>query len=79
VPIVTAAGLTKTMAPRTPETISELPLPRIDCDIHDYYRNIAAVVNGEAEQIVTHDQQRQLMKLMEAIFESAEKNQVVYF
>ena len=79
VPIVTAAGLTKTMAPRTPETISELPLPRIDCDIHDYYRYIAAVVNGEAEQIVTHDQQRQLMKLMEAIFESAEKNQVVYF
>lgn len=79
VPIVTAAGLTKTMAPRTPETIKELPLPRIDCDIKDYYRNIAAVVNGEAEQIVTHDQQRELMKLMEAIFESAEKNQVVYF
>ena len=65
VPIVTAAGLTKTMAPRTPETISELPLPRIDCDIHDYYRNIAAVVNGEAEQIVTHDQQRQLGALLD--------------
>ena len=46
-PIVTAAGLTKTMAPKTPETISRLPLPRIDCDILDYYRNIAAVVNGE--------------------------------
>ena len=79
VPIVTAAGLTKTMAPRTPETIREYPLERIDSDIHDYYRNIAAVVNGEAEPIVTHDQQRELMRLMEAIFESAEKNQVVYF
>lgn len=79
VPIVTAAGLTKTMAPRTPETIKEYPLERIDSDIHDYYRNIAAVVNGEAEAIVTHDQQRELMRLMEAIFESAEKNQVVYF
>ena len=67
------------MAPRTPETIKEYPLERIDSDIHDYYRNIAAVVNGEAEAIVTHDQQRELMRLMEAIFESAEKNQVVYF
>ncbi len=79
VPIITAAGLTKTMAPRTKETIKEYPLPRIDSDIHDYYRNIAAVVNGEAEPIVTHDQQHELMRLMEAIFESAEKNQVVYF
>lgn len=79
VPIVTAAGLTKTMAPRTPETIKTVPLERVDTDIKDYYRNIAKVVNGEAEPIVTHDQQRQLMKLMESIFESAEKNQVVFF
>ena len=79
VPIVTAAGLTKTMAPRSPETIKEFPLPRVDTDIHDYYKNIAAVVNGEATQIVTHDQQREVMRLMEAIFESAENNKVVKF
>lgn len=77
VPIITAAGLTKTMAPRTPETIQELPLPRVDTDIKDYYRNIAKVVNGEEKPIVTHDQQRELMRLMEAIFESAEGNKVV--
>ena len=77
--VITAAGLTKTMAPGTPDTIKELALPRIDTDIKDYYRNIAKVVNGEAEQIVTHDQQRELMRLMEAIFESAEKNAVVEF
>jgi Predicted dehydrogenases and related proteins len=79
VPIVTAAGLTKTMAPRTPETIKTVPLVRVDTDIKDYYRNMAKVVNGEEKQIVTHDQQRELMKLMEAIFESAEGNKVVYF
>ncbi len=79
VPIITAAGLTKTMAPRSPETIKEFELPRVDTDIHDYYKNIAGVVNGEASQIVTHDQQRELMRLMEAIFESAENNKVVYF
>lgn len=79
VPIVTAAGLTKTMAPRTPETIKELELPRVPSDINDYYRNIAKVVLGEEPQLITHDQQRDLMKLMEAIFESAENNKVVYF
>lgn len=79
VPIVTAAGLTKTMAPRTPETISERPIEKVEMDIKDYYRNIAKVVKGEEEQIVTHAQQRDLMKLMEAIFESAEENKVVYF
>ena len=67
------------MAPRTDDTIKELPLPRIPQDIRDYYRNIAQVVNGQAEQIVTHDQQRELMRLMEAIFESAENNKVVKF
>ncbi|MFI3326106.1 MAG: Gfo/Idh/MocA family oxidoreductase [Clostridia bacterium] len=79
VPIVTAAGLTKTMAPREPDTIKEMPLERIDCKIAEYYKNIVAVLHGEETPIVTHDQQRDLMKVMEAIFESAEKNQVVYF
>ncbi len=79
VPIVTAAGLTKTMAPRTPETIEKRPVNKVEMDIKDYYRNMAKVVNGEEKQIVTHDQQRELMKLMEAIFESAEENKVVYF
>lgn len=79
VPIVTAAGLTKTMAPRTPETIESRPVKKVEMDIKDYYRNIAKVANGEEKQIVTHSQQRELMKLMEAIFESAEGNKVVYF
>ncbi len=79
VPIITAAGLTKTMAPRTDDTIKELPIDRIESDIKDYYKNVAAYLNGEAEIIVTHDQQRNLMKVMEAIFESAEQNKTVYF
>ncbi len=79
VPIVTAAGLTKTMAPRNADTIKEVPLERIDCDIKDYYKNVADTLNGKADIEVTHEQQRNLMKVMEAIFESAEKNEVVYF
>ena len=77
VPVVTAAGLTKTMAPRTNETIKEYPLPKQSADIRDYYRNICKAVRGEEEQIVKHHELMRVMKLMEAIFESAEQHKVI--
>ena len=78
VPVVTAAGLTKTMAPRTEETIRRYPLPRVESDVRDYYRNIARAIRGEEEQIVTHAQMMRVMRLMEACFKSAEENAVVH-
>ena len=77
VPVVTAAGLTKTMAPRTDETIQEFPLPVVHADIKDFYRNVAKAVRGEEEQLIKHDQLMRVMKFMEAVFESAEKNIVI--
>ncbi len=77
VPVVTAAGLTKTMAPRTDETIQEYPLPKVSSDISDFYKNIVKSINGECEPIVKHHEVMRVMKLMEAIFESAEKNIVI--
>ncbi len=77
VPVVTAAGLTKTMAPRTSETLREYPLPEIESDVRDFYRNLINVIEGKAEQIVTHDQVMRVMLLMEAAMKSAETNSVV--
>jgi predicted dehydrogenase len=77
VPVETAAGLTKTMAPRTSETIKEYPLPRIDTDVRDFYRNVMATIRGEAEQLIKHDEVMRVMKLMEAVFESGEQNKVI--
>lgn len=79
VPVQAGAGITKTMAPRTDETIKEFPLEKIYVQWTDYYNNIYDVIRNGAKPLITHDQQRRLMKLMEAIFESAEKNTVVYF
>ncbi len=70
VPVVTAAGLTKTMAPRSKETQTEYTLPSVKLDVHDFYRNICLTIDKKAEQIVTHAQQVRLMKVMEACFES---------
>lgn len=79
VPIVAGAGITKTMAPRTDDTIETYPLPVQKADWGEYYKNIFAYLKGEEDIIVTHDQQRKLMRLVEAIFESGKTNKVVEF
>jgi len=71
IPIKTAAGLTKTMAPRTPETIKEEALPEVKSDIRDFYRNVLATIEGKETLKVTLDSVMRNMKLMEAIFRSA--------
>lgn len=78
IPVKTAAGLTKTMAPRTEDSIKEEPLPKVTSDIRDYYKNVMAVIDGKEEQLVSNKDVLEVLKLMEAIFQSAEKNQVIY-
>ncbi|MBR2877445.1 MAG: Gfo/Idh/MocA family oxidoreductase [Clostridia bacterium] len=79
VPIQAGAGITKTMAPRTDETIKEFPLEKIEVNWEDYYSNIYDCLRNGAKPLITLEQQVRLMKLMEAIFESAEKNEVISF
>ena len=79
IPVQMGAGITKTMAPRTPETIEKFPLEVIEVQWADYYNNIFDVLRNGAKPLITHDQQRRLMKLMEAIVESSEKNEVICF
>lgn len=79
VPVRTAAGLTKTMAPRTDETIREHSLPDASPDIHDFYTNVTEVLQGKAKPFIQHHELLRCMKLMEAAFRSNEQNQVVGF
>ncbi len=79
VSVRTAAGLTKTMAPRTEESITTETLPAVSADIRDFYRNVTDTLDGDAEIIVKNDQVMRVLKLMETIFDSAEKNQVLAF
>ena len=69
-PVKTAAGLTKTMAPRNAKTTKEETIVRPVSDVHDFYRNFTAAIDGKATQLITHDQLRRCMKIMEAAFES---------
>lgn len=79
VPIVAGAGITKTMAPRTDDTIETYPLEIEETNWIGYYKNIFAHLEGKEDIIVTHNQQRRLMKLIEAIIESGTNNKLVMF
>ena len=72
--VYTEAGPTRTMAPRPPETTREIPLPEVSVDWADYYRNIAAVLDGKAELIVKPEQALRVMQVIDLLFESQEKN-----
>ncbi|MCD7805868.1 MAG: Gfo/Idh/MocA family oxidoreductase [Lachnospiraceae bacterium] len=78
-PVITAAGLTKTMAPRREDSIYEEPLPKVESDIRDFYRNVMAVIEGREESLIKLDEAARVMRLMEAIVESAQKGQAVSF
>ena len=79
VPVITAAGLTKTMAPRREDTIKTYPLPEIHSDVRDFYRNVIAHLNGEADRLIKLPQVMRVMKVMEAIWKSAQTREVIHF
>jgi len=76
-PVVAGVGVTKTMAPRTDDTIKSYPLPVQTGDFFEFYANVAAAIRGEETQLITHEELMRVMKLMEAIFESAEECKVI--
>lgn len=79
VPIRTAAGLTKTMAPRTDDTIKEFPLPEVHSDIRDFYRNVMDTIDGLAEPRIKHAEVARVMRLMETVRRSAEEHRILPF
>ena len=78
-PIKTASGLSKTMAPRSSRTMEDYTIPRAEVNVHDYYRNFCDAVDGKADLVVTHEQMRVVMQVIEAAFKSAETGNTVWF
>ena len=78
--VYTSNGLSKTMWPRPVQEISEtqVTLPEGLPVWEDFYRNVIDVMEGRAEQTVTHDQLRRSMRVMMAAFESAREGTCVH-
>lgn len=76
-PVQTAAGITKTMAPRDEVTLDEYDVERPVSDVHDFYRNFCAAVDGKEEQLIKLPQVRRVLQVMELAFASAESGQAI--
>ncbi|MBO5744925.1 MAG: Gfo/Idh/MocA family oxidoreductase [Clostridia bacterium] len=78
-PVQTAAGITKTMAPRDEITIDtyEIDIPK--SDVHNFYRNVVKAIDGVEPQYVTHRESRLVLSIVEAAFKSVEQGQVIDF
>lgn len=76
-PVITAAGLTKTMAPRRDDSIFTEELPRVKSDVREFYYNVLAVLEGREESRIRLPEVMRVMKLMEAIHKSAQTGEIV--
>lgn len=79
VPVRTAAGLTKTMAPRREDSICTEEEIVEAGNVKEFYQNVMAVLEKREESIIKLPQVMRVMGVMEAIFQSAETHQVVSF
>jgi predicted dehydrogenase len=71
--VYTAAGPTRSMAPRPKETTLELPLPEVSGSWQDYYRNIIEALEGKAEPVVKTSEALRVMRAIDLVFQSDEK------
>ncbi len=76
-PVKTAAGLTKTMAPRDEVTTKSYTLPKPESDVHDYYRHFINAIRTGGEQDITYDQMRIDLAVILAALRSAELGEPV--
>ncbi len=72
-------GLSRSMWPRPESEIEELPMPvsEVAPRWEEFYENLLATIEGKATQIVTHEQVRATLRVIEASFESDENDTVV--
>lgn len=77
-PVQNAAGITRTMAPRDELTLDYYEVERPHCDVHDFYRNFCAAIDGQTEQLIQNAEVRRVLCVMRAAFKSAELHQVLH-
>ncbi len=78
--VMTKAGPTKTMAPRSPESTDVIELSEPEGVIDNLtvvYNQLLDAVEGKAELTIKPEQALRVMKVMEAAFESHKKSEVI--
>ncbi len=77
VPVQTAAGITKTMAPRDRDSLEIFEMKKPSSDAHDFYRNFCNALDGKENMLIKYSEVRRVLKVMETAFKSSEENRRV--
>ncbi|MBO5239588.1 MAG: Gfo/Idh/MocA family oxidoreductase [Lachnospiraceae bacterium] len=70
-------GPSRTMAPLKPEYLEKIDLPKEEDMTLEYWRNLIEALRGKEALYVTTSQILRQMKIVEAAFESAKRNEVI--
>lgn len=73
----TVAGPTRQFAPQPAGVLYDDPLPEVETEWTDFYKNVLAAINGKEEPLIKISEVREVLSIMEAAFESSETNQSV--
>ena len=75
--VFTANGRSSTMAPRPVEDLKEFeaPIPELP-KWEEFYQNFVAVVEGREKLLITHEENRIVMKVLDACFRSMSSGKV---
>lgn len=76
-PVQTAAGITKTMAPRDEITLDFYEIDRPTSDVHDFYRNFTSAIDGKCDMLIKCPEVRRVLLIMESAFKSAEEKRAL--
>ena len=75
----TVAGPTRQFAPVPPGGIVTEPLPEVEADWVDFYKNVQNVLAGKEESIIKISEVRRVLSVMEAAWKSSETGEAVLF
>ena len=75
----TVAGPTRQFAPVPPGGIVEEPLPQVETDWVDFYKNVQGALDGTEESKIKIPEVRRVLSVMEAAWESSRTNKSVDF
>ena len=76
---MTAAGPTRSFGPPPEGLLYDEPLPEVDTDQRDYFVHFIRAFNGEEDLIVTPEQVRRVLCVMEAVRRSAKTGKAIPF
>ena len=76
---MTAAGPTRSFGPPPEGLLYEEPLPEVNVSHRMYFQHFLKAFNGEEEIIVKPEQVRRVLRVMDAVRESARTGKAIEF